>query len=276
MNHAPDLSYYPYVNVTASQYAEGTPRITYNRNDIFYYRYLTFAPPTIAAQNMTTGTEYFAVQAAVDAASDGDTIALQDDIAFVAALNIDLKDNASLTLDLKGKTFESSIEYTCASSGGKLIIDDTVGGGKITSAISNFSSGTIYARGKSASTAFLEIKGGTVENTDNTRLNFGYGGNAICNLGCTVSVTRGTVVSSSGGAAILNTNAYPYGILNVFGGTVKNTNKYKSAAIYNAGYGTVSVSGGTVDGGAGIAIHNEASGKIYHQRHSYGHWNERR
>jgi uncharacterized repeat protein (TIGR02543 family) len=261
-NRAPDLSYYPYVNVVASKYVEGTPRIIYNKNDIFYYKHLAFAPPAVAAKNKTTGVDYFAVQTAVDAASDGDTIALQDDIAFVAPLKIALKDNASLTLDLNGKTLESAITYTCETSGGKLIIDDTAGGGKITSALSSFSSGTILARGGSASTAILEIKGGTVENTDNTRLNFGDGGNAICNVGCTVNVTGGTVVSSSGGAAILNANAYPYGILNVSGGTVKNTSKYNCAAIYNAGSGTVSVSGGTVDGGVGIAIHNESQKKI--------------
>lgn len=260
MNVAPDLSLYPYVKVTASKLSSGTPRVIYNANDIFYYRYLKFEAPTIVAKNVTTGTEYLAVQAAVDAAADGDTIELLGDIAFVDPLKISLNNNKSLTLDLKGKTFESSIVYTCAS--GKLTIDDTVGCGKITSSITSFNSGTIQASGSSANTAMLEIKGGTVENTDTTRLNFGDGGNAIRNSGCTVSVSGGTVTSSSGGAAILSTNSYPLGAVNVSGGTVKNINQYGSAAIYNQGTGTVTVSGGMVDGDVGIAIHNDSTGKI--------------
>ena len=262
MNIIPDLSYYPNASVIASKFVEGTPRTVYIANiesDIDYYQYLEFGPPVIAAQNLTTGTEYFTVQTAVNEAADGDTIALINDISFVSPLNITLKENARLTIDLRGKAFESSIVYYCQSTGGKLIIDDTVGGGKITSAISDFSSGTIYASGSTPGNAILEIKGSTVENTDNTRLNFAYGGNAICSDNCTVNVTGGTVISSSGGAAIKSCNS---GVVNVFSGTLKNTNKYKSTAIYNAGYGTISVSGGTVDGGEGIAIHNENLGII--------------
>ena len=259
MNQAPDLRLYPNVNITASQYNSGTPRVIYKANNIFYYKYLAFKPATKVAQNTATGAEYFAVQTAIDAAADGDTIALLDDIAFVNPLKIDLKEGKSLTLDLKGKTFEGSMVYTCVS--GKLTIDDTVGGGKITAPISSFGSGTIQASGSSPNTAMLEIKGGTVENSDDTGY-FSYGGNAIWNKSCTVSVTGGTVTSAGGGAAIKNTNYYPFGTVNVSGGTVINTDKYGSAAIYNEATGTISVSGGTVDGGVGIAIHNDSTGKI--------------
>ena len=259
MNTAPDLSLYPHVKVKACQDESGTKRVLYNANDIFYYRYLAFEPGTIVAKNSATGNEYFAVQAAVDAAADGDTIALLDDIAFVKPLKIDLNHEKGLTLDLNGKTFESSIVYTCVS--GKLTIDDTAGGGKITSAQSSFSSGTILATGSSEKTAMLEIKGGTVENTDGSGY-FGNGGNAILNRRCTVNVTGGTVTSAGGGAAILNANAYPFGIVNVSGGTVKSTNINGSGAIHNEATGTVSVSGGTVDGSARYAIYNYSSGKI--------------
>lgn len=265
MNRLPDLSYYPNVKVIASKFAEETPRVIYspkNDSDMYIYRYLSFVPGGVAAKNMTTGMKYYLVQTAVDEASDGDTLALMSDINYVDPLRITLKDNASLTLDLRGNTFESTIKYICKNTGGKLIIDDTVGGGKITSATSSFSNGTIFAFGQNADTAFLEIKGGTVENADNTNLHFGYGGNAICSASCTVNVTSGTVISSSGGAAILNRNIYPFGSVNVISGTVKNTNTKKSSAIYNEGSGSVSISGGTVDGGAGIAIHNVDMGLI--------------
>ena len=259
MNTAPDLSLYANVKVKACKDESGTKRVIYNANDIFYYRYLKFEPGTIVAQNTTTGAEYFAVQAAVDAAADGDTIELLEDIAFVNPLKILLKNNMSLTLDLKGKTFEGSIVYTCES--GKLTIDDTVGGGKITSAQSSFSSGTIMATGSSDKTAVLEIKGGTVENSDASGY-FINGGNAILNKRCTVNVTGGTVTSAGGGAAIVNANAYPFGIVNVSGGTVKSTNKNGSGSIYNEAIGTVNVSGGTVDGDARYAIYNNSTGKI--------------
>ena len=259
MNTAPDLSLYANVKVKACKDESGTKRAIYNANDIFYYRYLAFEPGTTVAKNTTTGTEYFTVQAAVDAAADEDTIELLDDIAFVNPLKISLKNNASLTLDLKGKTFEGSIVYNCES--GKLTIDDTIGGGKITSAQSSFSSGTIVASGSSEKTSVLEIKGGTVENSDTSGY-FGNGGNAILSKRCTVNVTGGTVTSASGGAAILNANAYPFGIVNVSGGTVKSTNINGTGAIYNEAIGTVNVSGGTVDGKSRYAIYNNSTGKI--------------
>ena len=259
MNTAPDLSLYANVKVKACKDESGTKRAIYNANDIFYYRYLAFEPGTTVAKNTTTGTEYFTVQAAVDAAADEDTIELLDDIAFVNPLKISLKNNMSLTLDLKGKTFEGSIVYNCES--GKLTIDDTIGGGKITSAQSSFSSGTIIASVSSEKTSVLEIKGGTVENSDASGY-FGNGGNAILSKRCTVNVTGGTVTSASGGAAILNANAYPFGIVNVSGGTVKSTNINGTGAIYNEATGTVNVSGGTVDGKSRYAIYNNSTGKI--------------
>ena len=259
MNTAPNLSLYANVKVKACKDESGTKRVIYNANDIFYYRYLAFEPGTTVAKNTTTGTEYFAVQAAVDAAADGETIELTDDIAFVNPLKILLKNNMNLTLDLKGKTYEGSIVYTCES--GKLTIDDTIGGGKITSAQSSFSSGTIIASGSSEKTSVLEIKGGTVENPDASGY-FGNGGNAILSKRCTVNVTGGMVTSASGGAAILNANAYPFGIVNVSGGTIKSTNINGSGAIYNEATGTVNVSGGTVDGKSRYAIYNNSTGKI--------------
>ena len=89
------------------------------------------------------GEKFYDLQAAIDAAGEGDTVVILD--SFTMDYSVTVAAGDKLTLDLNGKTVTGLDEAASASfnlivNKGDLTINDTVGGGKITLAASNAAS----------------------------------------------------------------------------------------------------------------------------------------
>ncbi|PHV70808.1 hypothetical protein CS063_08555 [Sporanaerobium hydrogeniformans] len=217
-------------------------------------------------------TDYSTLQAAVDAATAGQTTKLLEDITLSATVTIPSDNTKSFTLDLNGKTLDGDNAITIQHNGsGTLTIKDTVSGGKVTSRVAD---GTIHLKGGS-----LVVMSGIVENTNASDSNAAVSnvesgsvsveGGTVTALGGRsfaianhstglVSVSSGTV--SSGFRAILNDKS---GKVSILGGEVKSISSIiEHEAIANLSTGEVSISGGKVDNGLGIAISNYSTGKI--------------
>jgi uncharacterized repeat protein (TIGR02543 family) len=226
----------------------------------------------------TTG--YKTLQAAFDAVTEGQTIMLLDNINLNST-PVSFSKDLSFTLDLNGKTLDGGTENAIMCTKGTLIINDSVGDGKVTSTIQHtYFKGTIFVTG----TAKLVVAGGRVENTTTHE----YVGPAIGVYSTgSVSVTGGTVTSNVKTIAIDST-----GSVSISGGTVSSTN---DAAIYNfntggkitisgtavittssknyngsaislskgtAGEIMLEITGGTIENAYGTAINNSGEGII--------------
>ncbi len=185
---------------------------------------------TIAEPVAQMGYRKFStLQAAIDAARDGETIKLLTDIVTKDRVNVD----KTVVLDLAGKTISAASGFSPKNSGvigvkrgGNLTIDDTSSGkeGKI-------SSNDVYAAvsmtilGESTATdaayAKLTVNAGTLEG-----LYYGIVGNG----------------NRHNTKVVIN------------GGTVKGTNSNDNTGIYNPQNGTLEINGGTIEGAMGIYV----------------------
>jgi hypothetical protein len=141
------------------------------------------------------------------------------------------------------------------NSTGKITVSGTTT--KVTSA--NDTSGynrTIYlANSGTATTARLEITGGTVENTSS--------GDAVYN-----DSTGGVTISGGTVSSLL----YSIGAVTISGGTVSRESNWGSgtvtisggtvSGVYNGSTGTINISGGTVSGTTGRAVENNSTGAV--------------
>ncbi|WP_347129062.1 S-layer homology domain-containing protein [Neglectibacter timonensis] len=197
--------------------------------------------------------------------------------------------NTSGTISL-GPVQPSSSNITALEITGGTV-KNTAGGNAVYNGFAgaiNISGGTLEtdsATGKTinnASTGVVTISGGAVKNTAN--------GQAIYNAG-TVNITGGTVeatgvsgiaiwnttngkVTISGTAEVTSANTSANEgtirfnettdstavVLEITGGTVKNT--ASGNAVYNSAIGKINISGGTVSATTGNAIHNKSSGAV--------------
>ncbi len=104
-------------------------------------------------------TDYYSLQEAVNAVTNGGTIKMRTDITLAEAVIIASGESKSFTLDIRGNTLDSGSSPAIEHRGvGTLTIFDSEGYGRITSITAG--SGTILLIGGS-----LAISGGTVENT---------------------------------------------------------------------------------------------------------------
>ena len=133
----------------------------------------------------------------------------------------------SLVLDLAGHTVTVSDEgdgkyaYFVNSSNASLVIEDSVGGGKITNAGTSDSMLTLIQ----VNSGNFELKGGTLENTSS----MGYA--LHLNSSSTATLSGGTVVNTASGghAAFVNSSAQ----LTMMDGEIKNTANGGHAAYIN-------------------------------------------
>ncbi len=177
-------------------------------------------------RNGTVQGKHDTLLGAIDAAQDGDTLKIIDNI-HLGTTGVEIS-GKSLTLDLNGKTVTYSGVYSAIvlQDGADLTVTDGGSGGRLKatdsadSAIANDSTGTVT------------VSGGTV----------------------TASSSYGSII------AIANDST---GKVTVTGGTVSATGAY-GIAIRNLSTGKVTVTGGTVEAtdAAGIAIRNLSTGKI--------------
>jgi hypothetical protein len=156
------------------------------------------------------------------------------------------KDATGLMINISGGTVQSTTGKAVDNGAGKVTISGTA---KVTSA---GTSSTISLRsGATAGTVVLEIKGGTVENTNTstTAKTINNEGNG------TVTISGGTV-SATAGRAVDN---YSTGIINITGGKVEAG---AGRAVNNGSTGQINISGGEVKANTGIAVNNVSTGKI--------------
>ena len=145
----------------------------------------------------------------------------------------------SLVLDLAGHTVTVNDEeggeyaYFVNSSNASLVIEDSVGGGKITNAGTNDRMLTLIQ----VNSGSFELKGGTLKNTSS----MGYA--LYVNSSSTATLSGGTVVNtgSGGHAVFVNSSAQ----LTMTGGEIKNTENGGHAAYINTTAG-FTMTGGKV------------------------------
>ena len=181
------------------------------------------------------GTGYATLAEAIRAANTGDTVTLLDNIELTSAQSI----NKQLTLDLNGKTIDSTAQYTLKLvAGADLTVKDSAAGGKIANTNSRDAQ-TIYL---SAANTTFTLESGTIESTPNVTSIYSV---AIANAtkkACTVNINGGNVVTpeaAKDGRAIV---AYNGMTLNISGGTI--TGGLHGVDAYSGS--TVNITGGTI------------------------------
>lgn len=216
--------------------------------------------PTYVAQ--IESTPYESLQAAIEAATNGQTVTLMDNISETANYTIDGK---HITINFGTYTVTanhnngSAKVFSITSTGG-LTLQGTTGG-----FTDNTVKGIFYNEGT------LTVEGGNYSTTeDDYGVIFNEGGtcnvsggtltgaySAIYTKGTnTVNVSTGTI-----NGAYIGIQANAGTTLNVTGGTITATNQArKYPGLYLIGEGTtVTVSGGTISGWDGISVREKAS-----------------
>ena len=245
--------------------------------------YAIFKKAVAKIETGTATTYYLTLQDAIDAAgTTKTTVTMIDDVSLPTTVGT-VAPGENIVLDLNGHTIQTTGEdiYVIRNTG-NLEIQDTLGGGKLTSTTSGIiynsesgkcvlTTGTIEAGEKNAisnnTNATFEMNGGTITseaqgiNSINTAKVIVKGGkietvqNAIYNVAGTVEIKGGTL--TSGSYAVVRNNE-DTGIINISAGTLKG----ESYGVYNAKAGTINVSGGTITSTGKIGIYNTAEGTL--------------
>ena len=245
--------------------------------------YAIFKKAVAKIETGTATTYYLTLQDAIDAAgTTKTTVTMIDDVSLPTTVGT-VASGENIVLDLNGHTIQTTGEdiYVIRNTG-NLEIQDTLGGGKLTSTTSGIiynsesgkcvlTSGTIETGEKNAiannTNATFEMNGGTITseaqgiNSINTAKVIVKGGkietvqNAIYNAAGTVEIKGGTL--TSGSYAVVRNNE-DTGIINISAGTLNGA----SYGVYNAKAGTINVTGGTITSTGKIGIYNTTDGKL--------------
>ena len=184
----------------------------------------------------------YTLQAAIDAASAGDTVKLLDNVALTDGVEVD----KTLTLDLNGHTISNSDNWTddttvdylvAVKRGGDLTIEDREGNGAITT--ENLACGvkmTIKGEGETGTSAKLTVNGGTIQGCY-----YGISGNGTRH-NTEITINDGVIQDGGeGGTAIYQPQN---GTLTIHGGTIQSSN-----TAIEIRSGSLTVTGGTITGG---------------------------
>ena len=143
-------------------------------------------------------TEYSTLQAAINAAEDGDTVTVLDNIKLTETVTIAKDDE--ITLDLNGKTISGSFSKKSATSvitnnGTLTVVDSGNGNGTIVLSEANVSTTHSYATNAVLNNGSLTVESGTIKNQ------FKGASYAIdTNVGATTSINGGYIVNTKGTA----------------------------------------------------------------------------
>jgi hypothetical protein len=195
---------------------------------------LTPAPVPAAA------TDGYTEWTSTDSLPTSGTYRLTTDVTIKPTFSKYATVTKSLVLDLAGHIVTVSDEedgkyaYFVNSSNASLVIEDSVGGGKITNARTSDSMLTLIQ----VNSGSFELKGGTLENTSS----MGYA--LHLNSSSTATLSGGTVVNTASGghAAFVNSSAQ----LTMTNGEIKNTANGGYAVYVNGNAGTFTMDGGKV------------------------------
>ena len=264
---------------TSSTATTGLTSYTMPAKDVTLYA--IFKKAVAKIETGTATTYYLTLQDAIDAAgTTKTTVTMIDDVSLSTTVGT-VVSGENIVLDLNGHTIQTTGEdiYVIRNTG-NLEIQDTLGGGKLTSTTSGIiynsesgkcvlTSGTIEAGEKNAiannTNATFEMNGGTITseaqgiNSINTAKVIVKGGkietvqNAIYNAAGTVEIKGGTL--TSGSYAVVRNNE-DTGIINISAGTLNGA----SYGVYNSKAGTINVTGGTIQCRDGV--YNNGAGTI--------------
>jgi len=240
-------------------------------------------------KNGNTVKVFFSIQAAINAASEGDTVTVLKDIVLTEGITVPA--DKTITLDLNGKTV-SMIDSSGAAAAlinnlGTLTINDSVGGGKLTF-VTTTPGGQSYVSNTISNRGVLIINDGTIENTSNGpacyALDCFAGSTATINGGkltalrtavrifnwsatpAKLNITGGEIVAGSGYAININMGNTPSVELNISGGTITTTSNSYNLAVYaymtdNSSYSAenvkINITGGTFNGN--VALNGKTS-----------------
>lgn len=195
------------------------------------------APVAFATGVATTsdGAQHATLQAAIDAAAEGDTVTLQESVTE----NVTVREGVAVTIDLNGNTLSGGTGADHAGkaaicNNGTLTILDGVGGGVIKRDDTQQDDSSYYVIDNQGT---LTIKSGTVQN------NSGFA----------------QASGSKAGSSLIRNGGVQAATLNIEGGTFQQDN---FIAIKNDDYGVLNMTGGTVISAEESAVQNWAQATI--------------
>lgn len=229
------------------------------------------------ANNQVDDGEGFAtIQDAVNAAQAGDTIKLVSDIALEQSLTI--ANGKELTLDLAGYTISYVAENASTSAvitnKGKLVIDDSLGGGLITNKALQPDSDwnpegfPTYANNTIANAGKLVIDGGTIENTTSGKGAYYAIDTTYASRDVSLTINGGKVICENNVAIRICTNpgTVDFGLY-VNGGEIKGT---RAIWIHLPGGSDARTVDADITGGKLIATGESSGHKLAIYCYSYG------
>ncbi len=183
----------------------------------------------IRCSGFNTSTATAALQTAIDASGEGDTIALLSNVTLTETITIPA--GANVTLDLNGKTVSMVQSETVTSNHemienyGNLTIEDTEGNGKLSYQYTGASLSTSYAANTIVSEpgSTLTVKSGTVENLtyDSAVIAYAIDGRTNGGLGdVSVVIEGGTITSERQAIRIFANSTTNTGSLEISGGEI--------------------------------------------------------
>lgn len=223
---------------------------------------------------------YMSLQAAIDAATEGQTVTVISDIALTEGVTVAADDE--IFIDLNGKTvsMEDATAATAAliKNNGTLTIESSVGGGKLSFKTTTPSAANSYASNTISNYGTLTINSGIVENLSTGGACYALdnyaGSTATINGGkltaektavrvfnwtngeanaAELNVVGGEINSNDGYGININAGNAPYVALNISGGTITTNDTDYNLAVYvvnknSAENFTANISGGTFNG----------------------------
>ncbi len=235
-------------------------------------------PVSVAAK--VDGKYYLSLQAAIDAATEGQIVTIVSDIALTEGVTVAADDN--IFIDLNGKTVSMETAEAAVAAliknNGTLTIESSVDGGKLSFLATAPSAANAYASNTISNYGTLTINGGTVENLSTGGACYALdnyaGSTANINGGkltaektavrifnwtngeanaAELNVVGGEIISNDGYGININAGNAPYVALNISGGTITTNDTDYNLAVYvvnknSAENFTANISGGTFNG----------------------------
>ena len=223
---------------------------------------------------------YLSLQAAIDAATEGQTVTIVSDLTLTEGVTVAADD--VIFIDLNGKTVSMETAEAAVAAliknNGTLTIESSVDGGKLSFLATAPSAANAYASNTISNYGTLTIKGGTVENLSTGGACYALdnyaGSTATINGGkltaektavrifnwtngeanaAELNVVGGEIISNDGYGININAGNAPYVALNISGGTITTNDTDYNLAVYvinknSAENFTANISGGTFNG----------------------------
>ena len=235
-------------------------------------------PVSVAAK--VDGKYYLTLQAAIDAATEGQTVKIVSDIALTEGVTVAADDE--IFIDLNGKTVSMETAEAAVAAliknNGTLTIESLVNGGKLSFLATAPSAANAYASNTISNYGTLTINSGTVENLSTGGACYAldnYAGSTATIIGGTLTAEKtavrifnwtngednaaelnvegGVIISNDGYGININAGNAPYVALNISGGTITTNDTDYNLAVYvvnknSAENFTADISGGTFNG----------------------------